>query len=196
MKIIEKEVNTFLTQKINPIVTDNNPTSNIKLYYRGQMTSRYRQEEQRLRNIINNHIQPTNGNDTINLQIYYKAKKLQHLFIKNNPHNLDGNKKSHVVYQYTCSNEGCQSSRYIGYTECTLVDRLRNHAQHGAIITHNTEIHQKKITTNEILQDTSVLCHYKTKAELILAEALLIKERTPTLNLQREGEARILSIFQ
>ena len=99
------------------------------------------------------------------------------------------------MYEYNCSTEGCQSSKYIGYTQCKLVDRLRNHAQHGAIISHNIDSHNKKITTNDILKDTKVLCHFQTKEELTIAEALLIKDKNPSLNLQREGEVKVLMVF-
>ena len=46
-----------------------------------------------------------------------------------------------------------------------------------------------------MLENTEILCSYPTKQELVIAEALLIKEITPALNGQREGETRILNIF-
>ena len=48
--------------------------------------------------------------------MYYKNLKLRDLFIKNNPH--ANAEDSRVVYQFTCSQERCQSIQtYIGYTQ-------------------------------------------------------------------------------
>ena len=98
--------------------------------------------------------------------------------------------------KYVCPKQECQPcNSYIGYTECMLVDRLRNHAQNGAIITHSVNSHDTKISTQEIAKSTTILCHFKTKEELTIAEALYIKHENPTLNQQREGETRVLRIF-
>ena len=60
---------------------------------------------------------------------------------------------------------------------------------------HNLDKHQHKKTSSEILENTEILCSYPTKQELVITEALLIKEITPALNGQREGETRILTSF-
>ena len=100
------------------------------------------------------------------------------------------------VYQYTCPEMGCEPSvKYIGYSQCSLTDRCRNHAQSGAIISHSVDTHNKRIPTNTILASTNILRQFNNKDELIIAEAFLIKEHKPSLNGQREGELRILSIF-
>ena len=49
---------------------------------------------------------------------------------------------------------------------------------------------------NEILNNTRILVTYNNKQQLTIAEALLIKDKKPVLNLQREGEQRVLQIFQ
>ena len=119
------------------------------------------------------------------------------MFIKNNPQQLEKGERSRVVYVYTCPKEECQPSisTYIGYTECTLTERLRNHAQHGSIALHSQQQHSFKIKTAEILTNTEIARQLNTKEDLIIAEALYIKERNPTINAQREGETRVLSIF-
>ena len=76
-----------------------------------------------------------------------------------------------------------------------VVERIRNHAQLGSIRTHNLEAHNRKITTQEIVNCTEIVTKLPTKQELTIAEALLIKEESPTLNNQREGETRVLAIF-
>ena len=72
---------------------------------------------------------------------------------------------------------------------------MRNHAQTGSIQKHANEVHNKKLTTNNIIDCTSVIEAHNNKQDLILAEALLIKDENPLLNSQKEGQTRILHIF-
>ena len=62
-----------------------NPTNNIQLYYRSQMSQQDKQEEKNLRNIVNNFISPSHDK-SLTIAIYYKNTKLRQLFIKNNLH--------------------------------------------------------------------------------------------------------------
>jgi hypothetical protein len=191
--VIEKEIHNFLQRKLNEKDISSKPEL-IKLYYKNQFNSNYKHEEKQLRKIIENNVKPTSSTGEVKLLIYYQARKLKNLFIKNNPHGSSS--ISSVVYRYTCDHEGCQPTQtYIGYTISTLVERMRNHAQHGSILNHNKTQHNKKITTQEIVSNTKVIKKLPTKTDLLIAEALLIKEHNPTLNAQREGETRILSIF-
>lgn len=194
MQIIDNAIHKFIEHKHGNL--NNQPQSHINLYYRNQMSSRYKQEENNLRRIIEQHISPTSDNDQIKLSIYYKNQKVKNLFIKNNNHKTEKKETSHVVYEYKCPREECQPSTcYIGYTECSLEDRMRNHTQSGSIQQHSKEHHNKKLTTNEILQDITIRRKFHSKEDLIIAESLLIKDGRPTLNAQREGEARVLFIF-
>ena len=84
---------------------------------------------------------------------------------------------------------------YIGYTQTSLKQRATRHAQHGSILTHNIQTHQHKIKTNEILENTTILYKSQFKQELLLAEALYIKQLNPYINAQREGLFAILQIF-
>ena len=193
-RIIEREINIFLNRKIaeEQPKTDHNE---IIFYFKNQMTSLYKQEERRIKEIITNNLKGKND-EKIKLLVYYKSKKVRDLFIKNNIHNTPHEKKSHVVYSFSCKYEGCRPlTQYIGYTECVLADRMRNHAQNGAIIKHSIDAHQHKLTTAQILEHTKILRHFTTKEELLIAEALLIKDKEPLLNGQKEGEVRVLQIF-
>ena len=194
MLTIDNEIEKFLTRKFTAKVnTEPNDITTLNLYFRNQMSTQYKQVEDTLKKIIYDNAKPINENHKLQLHIYYKTTKLKNLFIKNNPHSTT---KSNVVYRYTCNNRECQQAEsYIGYTECELVDRLRNHTQLGAILNHNLQKHNSRITTREIQESTKIIRHHNQKDELLLAEALLIKIENPTLNRQNEGEARILAIF-
>ena len=138
MELIDNEVRKFLNRKFDADPTSHDPANKIPLYYRSQMSLQYKQEKETLKKIIADFVVPVKEEDQVKLNIFYKNKKLQNLFMKNNIHKPeDQTKESRVVYQYTCPKQECQPcTSYIGYTECTLIDRLRNHAQIGSILTH------------------------------------------------------------
>ena len=52
-----------------------------------------------------------------------------------------------------------------------------------------------KFLRKYILKDTTVLATCMDKRELIMSEAVLIKEKRPTLNSKNEGSERIIIIF-
>ena len=191
--IVEKEINSFLNKKLDNNRAEDTTSTNINLYYRNQMSSQYKQEENNLRKIIDDNITPQTNN-SVKLAIYYKNKKLSQMLIRNNVNRDTSN--SHVVYKHTCNQEGCQSHQYyVGYTTTTLKQRMTMHAQQGSIREHNEERHKKRIRTAEILETTEVLHRSQDRMELLIVEALVIKGEKPPLNNQREGEVRILKIF-
>lgn len=196
MKTIESEINKFMTTKMN---NNNNAqiTPPINLYYKNQMCTQYKQEEENIKKIISDNIRSTEDRK-VQLTIYYKSRKLSNLFIKNNPHK--NNQQSRVVYQYTCSEikDGCSPttpSVYIGYTTTLVKQRMIMHAQTGSIRNHHENIHKHKITNPEIMDSIEIKHKSHDRLELQIAEALLIKSEKPNINNQAEGEARILKIF-
>lgn len=195
MKTIDNEIKSFLDKRCSGQSNTNINADNIKLFFKNQMSTQYKQQEESLKCIIGKNVIPVNTEKKVTLNIYYKNKTLKNLLIVNNPHKMEPELRSHVVYQYVCSKEACMASKYIGYTECSLTLRMRNHAQNGSILKHNLEKHRHKITTNEILSDVEILRQFNSKDELIIAEALLIKEHNPSLNGQLEGGDRVLTIF-
>lgn len=168
-------------------------SNNTKLFYKNQMTSNYKQEEQRLRKIIKEHVKSANDTTNIQLFIYYTNKKLSQLFLKNNQHKKEF---FNVVYMYTCDNDRCQPDQsYIGYTTSTLRQRMTFHAQNGSIKEHNNVQHNKKSVTKDLLNNTKILGAFPNKQELIIAEALMIKQHKPTINSQQEFSSTTLHIF-
>lgn len=194
MEVIEKEVKKFMDRKQNSQCNNNLNTNKIELFYRNQMSSSYKHEEKQLRKIIKENVNPVAPSTQVQLRIYYRNRKLSNLFIKNSPRNDSSD--FNVVYQYTCPSEQCQLAHtYIGYTECTLKQRMTYHCTCGSIKNHNKTAHQKKICTKELLESTTILRKESNKEELMIAEALLIKEKKPTINLQNDGFQRTLLIF-
>jgi predicted GIY-YIG superfamily endonuclease len=196
MKVIETEINRFLNMKFENTGRNSPEPENldtINLFYRGQMSNQYKQEEKNLRNILSDNITPRRG-ASIKLSVYYKNTKLSQLLIKNNIH--QDNSKSHVVYKYTCNQVECQPHKYyIGYTTTTLKQRMLTHnTNRQYAFTSYKDTHTKRRTA-ELLETTTPIHKSQDRFELQIAEALFIKSEEPSLNNQREGETRILHVF-
>ena len=194
ISILDNTIGKFLQTKFNQNNRHTEAENNINLYYRNQFTSSHRMEEKLIQNAVDKNVKPINNSDKINTRIYYKNRKIKSLFIKNKITN-EKQTNDHVVYQYLCSQAGCNSVKYIGYTTCHLAKRFYSHVQLGSINIHNKNVHNKKPFTKELLKDTTILFRGNDKYDLTIAEALLIKTHKPSLNLQEQGFTRILSIF-
>lgn len=191
MKIIDRTIEEFINKKFPNTAEKPINCNLIKFYYESQMWSNYKIEEKQLKDLLLKHVKPVNENDILELNIFYRIRKLKSFFIKNNPHKR--NSEFNVVYQYTCNEGECNSQQYIGYTEQTLEDRFR---QHQSVIKHLREAHNvTKRKPSEILKSVEVLYRGSGRQELLVMEALMIAEKKPLLNNQEEGRDRILQIF-
>ena len=160
-KLIDETIKQFLHNKMNGCNEPVNPTNNIQLYYHSQMSQQYKQEEENLRNIVNNFFSPSHDG-RLTIAVYYKSTKLRQLFIKNNLHQDTSN--SHVVCQYTYPMDECNLSQiYIGYTTTSLKQRMTAHTQNGGIRTHQQTVHKRKIKTTEILEHTKYSTEIRTR---------------------------------
>lgn len=198
MQLIDDTVNEFLRSKLR--TADPTQVKNkIEIFFEGQMCSNYKVDENQLTTIISKYIKPADDDHQICLTIYYKNKKLKNLLIRNKKRlDSDAPNRHHVVYLYTCNQEGCNSSQtYVGYTTCTIDERFRMHAQTGSIKKHLMEKHGlRKVSKSDLTQSTSVLKSCDSKGRLRMTEAILIKELKPTLNSQDEGCDKLLKIFK
>jgi len=198
MQVIDSTIQKFVNNLHS--VEPSPAAEKIKLYYESQMCSNYKVEEKQLRNIIHSNVKPNVENSIVVLEIFYRNKKLRNLFIRNKPPsaNNDISERHGVVYRYTCNKEGCNASQtYIGYTTCTISDRFKMHAINGSIKNHITQSHEiNRIPKAELIQGVDILRHCNSRQELIMTEAILIKDMKPTLNSQQEGCDRLLKVFK
>ena len=141
---------------------------------------------------IEKNVKLVSDTDKINTRIFYKNRKLKSLFIKNKRYQQPD---SHVVYQYLCPKDECNFVKYVGYTTCSLSKRFYTHVQSGSIRAHNNIKHNSKPLTKELIKSTTILYRSQNKTDLTIAEAILIKQMHPALNLQDELFARTLQIF-
>ena len=198
INIIDRTLKEFLDKMVTN--QQPSPTSNkIKLYFQGQMCKNYKVEEKQLKYIINKNVKPTSDDNKLELVVYYKTRKLKELFIKNKtatPNSIANH--HHVVYVYSCTLGGCNSSsKYIGYTTCTVDERFRNHAQNGSIKKHLADTHgMTRTPKNDLISSTKILGSSNVKGRLRMLEAIMIKDMKPSLNSQEEGCDRLLKIFK
>jgi hypothetical protein len=191
--LVDANIKLFLNNAYNRPENTSSELPPIVLYYRNQFTSSAKTDEGNLRKLLLKHVHPSAKYQDLHLRIFYKNKKLKSLFISNKIYN--SNAKSHVVYQFSCPRDGCNSSKYIGYTTCSLAKRFYTHVQTGAIRDHNRVVHSTKPLTQLLLASTTVLYQGTNKNDLTIAESLLIQQHRPELNQQDEGMKRVLKIF-
>ena len=114
----------------------------VTFYFKGQWSTSAKHEETRLRKIVHSNITTQNKESKVQLRMYYPSYKLENALKRNNSPRSD----SHVVYQYSCSSNTCQSVHYIGYTTNLLSVRCRQHQYKGTIQQHWTCDHMRQHT--------------------------------------------------
>jgi len=201
MALIDETVNKFIESKITPKNIPGNESSNeVRLFFCNQMSTDYKLTERKLKKIIETNVSVVNDTDKLSLLIYYKGRKLRNLFINNKPKPPipDVANSHHVVYQYNCNRDGCNATneKYIGYTACSVWERFKMHTQSGSIKRHLKDKHNiAKIARKELVDDVTILKSCNNRRDLIYCEAIIIKDKRPSLNAQNEGCERLLKIF-
>ena len=190
MAVIDESIRKFISKKQCVQIPDPPSPPHISLYYCSQMTSDYKQQERNLKNIVHRSVTPVGRDAKINLHVFYRNRTVRKLFIHNKVYRC--REEFNVVYRYTCNIAGCNSAQYIGYTEQTLSGRFR---QHKSIKEHLSIVHDRRYVAREVLQSVDVIGRGNYREELLILEALLIKQHKPTLNRQEEGRDRVLNVF-
>ena len=160
----------------------------IKLYYKGTMSTAYKDDEKTLRDIVTKNTAPKNPKDQIKLITYYKSPSTSDLVISNN---LNKDKSTlqavNVVYEYHCPIGDCahrSNSLYIGHTTNTLSRRMTLHLQDGAPKKHTEKFHKQKLTRSMIVDNTSIIARCMDRRRLTVLEAVYIRDRDPVINRQ------------
>ena len=186
-KDIEKQISLSMSRWYNPPQAKPTPEGQIhKVFFRAYFNSQHKEEEKRLRNIIDQDVTVKNPKDKLNLVIYYKNKKTSNLLMNNCPRSPnDPLQQHHVVYQYKCHMADCPAS-YIGMTTLKLSKRLSVHLQEGAIFNHHRLQHRRTIKREEITSNTTVLSRAPDAQRLKYLEAVSILNENPSLNTTNE----------
>ena len=184
--IVDKQISLALNNSNN---NKDNDKETINLFYCSQFHQNYKLEERSMKNIIKQNISPVDTNKKIKLIIYYRKFKTSNLLLHNNPSkNTEKVAQTHLIYEFSCPLGICNShtnnSKYIGLTTTSLSRRLTCHkSQKSAIITHLDTHPSTDTPTRQILVDnTKILYKNNDVRRLQIIEALMIKEKNPSIN--------------
>ena len=158
------------------------------------MTSSYKIDEKVLKNIIKRNIKCTNENESINLNIYYKNRKVSNFVMKNSP-NTTKLQRTNILYKYECNVGDCEPQAYIGYTQTTFSRRITIHLQSGAPLKHSQDFHNSTLNGEHVVSNTSIIRQENDFNRLEIMEALYIKYTKPEINLQTTGRGRTLRLL-
>ncbi|MPC59874.1 hypothetical protein E2C01_053902 [Portunus trituberculatus] len=187
---IKREISEWHNRTTNSTAEGNN----INLYYKSHMSPTYKIEESTIKIIVKNNVTPTDPSKKINLDIYYRSMKTSQLLIRNKdmpkPRHLQ---QSHVIYEHTCSIEGCGPQKYM--TRTTLSRRLTCHLQNGAIKQHYTTKHKAEVTRNMLKENTRIIDKESDPRRLLYLEALYIENASPEMNKQQQ-DIQVLSTIK
>ena len=199
---VDKHTRRFLSTVQNQRASIQNHDTNTKmLYYKNQMSDKYVQDEHAVKQIIRDNVKVKNPSDRLKFVIYYQNIKSCNLVMKNNMYKKTERQtaRSRVVYEFKCIERQCidanPAQRYIGQTQCSLSRRLSMHLFSGAIQDHFLNTHQRKITREEIVNNTTIRYGQRDARRLHIIESLLIKAERPVLNGQDTGVLRVLKLF-
>ena len=161
----------------------------IHLYYKGCMSTSYKDDEKALRGIIERNCIATRPQDNIKFIIYYKSPKVASMIMKNN---LSGDnsdlKATNVVYEFHCPLGDCArrpNSTYLGHTTTSLSRRITMHLQDGAPKLHLHQDHDKKLTRAMMVDNTTIIARCSQRRRLKVLEAVYIRDRDPLINRQQ-----------
>ena len=161
---------------------------NIKIYYKNFMSQDYRTEERIIKDIIYKNVKPTDPDTRLQLIIYYKNMKTSNLLIKNRPgQTRTPLQEDHVIYEHTCTIEGCGPQSYIGMTRTTLSRRLTCHLQDGAIKNHYRTKHRSNVTRQKLEEGTRILDKERDPQRLLYLEAIYITNSSSCINIQAQN---------
>ena len=161
----------------------------LTLYYRNTMTRAYKQDERIIKRIVHHNVTATE-NRKIQLRIYYKNKRTSNLIMRNNMHREDWLQTTNVVYHWTCPIEDCKLQDkpvdYVGRTATTLSRRQTMNLHQHPPFEHMRDAHHRQITREDLIKNLSILKHERNHRRLAILEAVIIRERHPVLNCQRD----------
>ena len=132
---------------------------------------------------MSEHLSPALNKGIIKVFTYYKPYKLASQFSTRTA-SLPRN-RSHVVYQFSCSEDRCNAT-CVGYTTNPLLTRCKQHRfAFNSIYTHYTIDHSMiRPPANELINHFSILYSNPDKLSLKIAESITIKSTNPLTNVK------------
>ena len=192
---VDSHVKKFIDNKLSLDKQPRTPKY-LNVFYKNQTHSNYKIEERVIKNLVMNNTKCVDENSKQKVIFYYQNKRTHNLVLKNNtappPPPLQ---QCNVVYQFQCPLPHSKAENYIGCTTTTLSRRLTMHRQNGSILKHFTDVHDRKPTRDELIENTTIIGREVTKYRLAVKEALIILNTEPSLNIQFDNFSTILKLY-
>ena len=154
---IKKKMDAFYQQETNNATTNQDE---LVIYHKLSYSSAYKEECHALKGIINRGVTPKDPYKKIQLRIYSKPNLVASLLMKNGTA-PQGSKDvcTNVVYKFSCPERMCKSSSksYIGHTTTTIRRRFQAHRNQGAIHQHFIDVHDRKPSLEELIDNTELI---------------------------------------
>ena len=99
-----------------------------------------------------------------------------------------------LVYKFSCNEDGCDAS-YVGYTMNCLITRAKQHKYNPSKIHEHFDTEHKSKPDSSIIDGFSILYSNNKYKNNRIAEALMIKELKPYINVRFNELATGLQIF-
>ena len=151
-------------------------------------------DEKMLSNILQQHVMQTETDQKIRLISYFRPRKLGACF-STWPPKIDPDRVS-VVYQFLSSEVGSQAT-YIGHTACTLRKRSSQH-KYSIKEMHKNYMNDHLLSCVPVnfSDNFIVLQNFPDICELQIAEAILIKEKSPIINVKYNEMFNSLNLYK
>lgn len=191
--LIDSVINNMMAKYI---ANDPNPTrKKIVLFVRLSNLSSFQKDSKLLTNIIKEHVKPIDSNSTIDLHAYFKPTKLAAYF-STRPRRPDLS-RANCVYRFKCSEDGCNSA-YVGHTTCLLSRRIQQHRYNASSIhKHYIEDHNRPVPDKEILSNNfTCVISYSSTIDLKIAEAIIIRDERPYINVKYNELSNFLNLYR
>ena len=150
--------------------------------------------------MIKNNVKCVKRLDKLKLIIYYKSATTKSLVMRNNQAPPSpALQQTNLIYEYKCTKDDCEhlpEVSYVGLTTTTLSRRITMHLGSGAPKSHTETSHQHSSLTRDIMvENTKIIRKENDIRRLQIYEALIIKQKCPTINNQDTGISRTLKLF-
>ena len=184
--MIESVISSVLNKYSDEDATSKCNTNRIVIPHCMTYGTNFQPESDTVRRIVKHGVSPVDSQEEVTLRIYCRPNLTASLIMKNsNTPKPALENETNVVYRFECTVGACRGRKvdYIGLTTTTLRKRMENHRYNGAISGHFKNVHERRPTTNELLQNSTILHRVQNFQRLAITEAVCIELRKPLLNI-------------
>ena len=171
---------------------DDEPPKRIQFYLQTHCVDTFETDKKHLSTVLHRHVKPINHATEVKLALYYKPKKIGSIFsLRARQPDI---RRHGVVYQFHCNQDSCNAT-YIGYTSNSLLTRASQHKyQPSKIHEHFVKDHSTK-PNQSIIDNFTIMYSNPSIRNLKIAEALLIREHKPIINVKFNEMSGGLAVF-